>query len=620
MEDLSPEILEIIKRVDERSSPATAGPGASVKPSVVPPEIGRMVADVDARAAPEGAVPPDYRLSDVDKARLQAERAHNPGTIQDFLGDRWREVGDSARLFAHGFSWGLQEPVEGAVMGTTNQGADVPTEVNNARRRLEEARYRSGYLAPVLEIGGGIVSGNELYKLGLSATGQATRLASPAVEALRQGGGRLANWGGNALRFGAAGAGGALDGAFAAGVYAAATGEDYESIAGSAAAGAGLGAAGGLAAELITDGINAFRQRYATQQARSAMADAAQSARSLKDDGQSIFREVENMGVYLEPSAANRLFTAMEHAVTSRARTQNLQGRVASLIGEAREVLVNSGNRNVSLPRVENLRQLASSLAGSMDPTERMLAMGARNMIDEFLANLDEASFHLDPAAVVHRGVTKDQALQGFRDARDLWRRGVKATVIEAAFENAARTSPQDLGRAAKQEVKKLLRLRPDGRAVYNWTPDERRALLEISQGEVRSGTLKLLNSIGIGNDGANNFLARFFARTVAGTGGGAAGLAVSGGHPVGGIVGSGAGFGAFSAASHRADQMAGQQATDAVEYVRNMVATGGRAPASNFTPTTIPGPLAATNQSVVRDQAVRPEERPRMSHILMGR
>ncbi len=165
----------------------------------------------------------------------------------------------------------------------------------------------------------------------------------------------------------------------------------------------------------------------------------------------------------------------------------------------------------------------------------------------------------LPPAshAICRRGTAGNPraAVGLIKDARALWSRKAKGSIIEGAFQNAA-DAKSGLENGLRSEFGKLLKS-----PKYNWTPDERAAIRQVVRGGVKANALRFLGTFGYSPDQARSFLG-----TVIGAGAGGA---------LGGGIGAVALPAVGTAARFASRSLAKSRANNVSALVRN----GGAAP-----------------------------------------
>ena len=168
----------------------------------------------------------------------------------------------------------------------------------------------------------------------------------------------------------------------------------------------------------------------------------------------------------------------------------------------------------MSLAKLERLRRtLGGVISGGGD--EGRLALIARNKLDDFVDGLDESSL------VSGKAGSRD-AIESLSDARNLWRKGIKAEMIDEIFfkaENAAGANYTSAGLETSLR-QKFRSLADNPRKFKQFNAEEQEIILQIVRGGNLQNSLRLIGKL-------------------APTGSISAAISIGGGHALGGPSGA---------------------------------------------------------------------------------
>ena len=313
------------------------------------------------------------------------------GEVGKFLVDRGRSIGSDISAAVDGVSnmltFGTDDEIEAGLASGFGVTGNFDDALNVARTRRELNEIRSPAAKVAGQLAGGALTGTGLAKKGLLAS---VRLAPNA---------------GITARTTAAG----IDGAVAGGLAGAGNAEENRGQAAiqGAIIGAGTGAIVGQALSRVQ------RSKIAKQK--------LPVTNDIKAAAQSLYKEAEDAGVKFSQGFYNRLAPSARNAA---GRTHSgLHPKTQAAL----EVLENERGRVLSLPEIDEVRQVINNARAGADPADARLLGKIVDRIDSFIENPRPADF-----------VQGSQGGVGYlKEARRLWQKQAKSQVIDDIVEKA---------------------------------------------------------------------------------------------------------------------------------------------------------------------------------------
>lgn len=230
---------------------------------------------------------------------------------------------------------------------------------------------------------------------------------------------------------------------------------------------------------------------------------AAPDAPLLKDTASNIFTSLDESGAVINADKITKLANDLTETVTKKGYHPKLQPSVKVTLDEF-DLLK---GKNISVGKLNQLREFATSAASNIDPKTKMLGVNMLNKIDNMMEKLKPSDFS-------QGGV---RAGEQYKLARDLWGRSKRSEMMSKAVadaENAASGTENGI----RIEVRKILR--SDKKSRF-FTKDELKEMRKIADGTFAGNLAKAIGKFGFSIDKATN--------TVGGTIGAAGGAAAFG-------------------------------------------------------------------------------------------
>lgn len=310
-----------------------------------------------------------------------------------------------------------------------------------------------------------------------------------------------------------------------------------------------VSAAAGGAIPIFGKALSAIGRSRATGKAAAKLREIAPAVDELKAAASNLFRQAESSGVVVSQQTMENLSDKVwNRAINMGARSKLHPGAMAAL-EELRDAAA-KGQASISdLMGVRRVLQMGANDVTNKDNTR---------IVSAIVDNFDDFMLNMKPKDFIKGGPSK-QAVEEWRQARELWRRSIKAGVIEDAFERAANAA-SGLENGLRQEFRAIVQPRRGGgvnKIARMFSEEELDAMRKVANGNTTTKVLRTLSKFGFGANNQNNFLG--------GTIGAGTGAALGG--PVGAMALPALGQAAGRGAEKVTEKMAGT--------VRAMVATG---------------------------------------------
>jgi hypothetical protein len=297
--------------------------------------------------------------------------------------------------------------------------------------------------------------------------------------------------------------------------------------------------------------IRGVKASKASRRADNLLQDAAPSREHLREISNGLFKEVDEMGVSVDP---NR-YRGLANDLLKDARASGLDKMntpAAHRIIDRMEEAIQDGNFTFS--ELSALRETASGVASMLnDPHQAKLGMMALDKIDEFMGS----------SGIIAADASKSVGAQvgaRLRTARELWGRMRRSEMLEEAMYNAS-LQATGFENGIRTQFRAILR---DKKKRRYFRADELREMERVVRGTKASNLMKLLGKFGFSEGQATNYLG--------GMVGGGAGAYVGGalGGPAGAFMGSLSVSGGGTLARSAAQRMTARNARLADALVRS--------------------------------------------------
>lgn len=481
-------------------------------------------ATVNEIAASLGAAAP----APSDAAPEMPSGAQLRGKVADLPSQR-PTLADEAMSFGRGVIEGV--PVIGPTLSDWRRGLDANIASVFQNRPADEIKseYTAADEALRSKTGGARTAGN--------ITGAVASLAPLGATNV---GGRLLGTVGSLPQRLAAGTG---SGAVLSGADTAARGGSSEDILRNSFLGAGLGTAFPLAGAAI----NRAGQKAAQTAATSAAIKNAPAAADLKSAASSLFQQVDQAGVTVEPQAFSQFVVDLARKAQADRINPKLDPKAYAAFEELGGLMGEVANgRPLTLSELHNMRQIAQRAAVSSEGRDAMFANRIVEALDDFVTKPGATTTANGPA-------TGNMLME----AISTWGRARRVGLVEEAIAKAQNTA-SGLENGLRIEFRKLLN---NKRTAGLFTPTERAEMEKVVRGTVGANLMKLLGKFGFGAGNASNMLGGTIGSGIGATIGAPLG-------PAGSLIGAGIAGGGASLARKGAEKLTERAAERAAKVV----------------------------------------------------
>jgi hypothetical protein len=143
-------------------------------------------------------------------------------------------------------------------------------------------------------------------------------------------------------------------------------------------------------------------------------------AKQLRDEANKAYQRAENAGLVVQPAYVQNMASKLSTKAFSEGFDPGLHPQIAAVLRR----LEDEGANPKTLRELDQLRRIVRAPAGTFDnPDQQRIA---RNMVDEFDSLVENIS-----AANVQAGANKDVALSALKQARNVYTKSRKVSIIE---------------------------------------------------------------------------------------------------------------------------------------------------------------------------------------------
>jgi len=143
-------------------------------------------------------------------------------------------------------------------------------------------------------------------------------------------------------------------------------------------------------------------------------------AKQLRDEADKAYKRAENVGLVVQPAYVQNMASKLSAKAFSDGYDPGLHPQVSAVLRR----LEDEGANPKTLRELDQLRRIVRAPAGTFDnPDQQRIA---KNMVDEFDSLVENIS-----AANVQAGANKDVALSALKQARDVYTKSRKVSIVE---------------------------------------------------------------------------------------------------------------------------------------------------------------------------------------------
>lgn len=282
---------------------------------------------------------------------------------------------------------------------------------------------------------------------------------------------------------------GAGSGALLSGADTAARGGDVGQIATNAAIGGGLGLAFPAVGAMFSKGAQQGAQTAAT----TAAIKNAPAASDLKSAASSLFQQVDQAGVTVEPQAFGQFVVDLARKARADRINPKLDPKAFATFEELGSVMGEVLNgKPLTLSELHNLRQIAQRAAVSAEGRDAMFAGRIVDALDNFVVKPASTTTANGPASG-----------NMLLDAISTWGRARRVSLVEDAI-GRAQNAASGFENGLRVEFRKLLNNKATSKL---FTSAERQEIERVVRGSAGANVMKLIGKFGFGSGNASNML-----------------------------------------------------------------------------------------------------------------
>lgn len=217
--------------------------------------------------------------------------------------------------------------------------------------------------------------------------------------------------------------------------------------------------------------------------------DAAPTAGQLKDVSRAIYKEIDDLGVTLQPKA----YRGMANKLRIEANKMGIDPDITPKATKAIKRFAERVGDDVSLTEIDTLRKVAQNAAKSLEPAEAAIGSAMIGTIDDFLDSLSPSAFKGDAGDIGKR----------YKVARDLWGRARRSELLEEAF-TKARLQASGFENGIRVQFRQILN---NKKKRQMFKPDELKAMKNVVTGSKKENIAKLIGRLGFSEGSATNII-----------------------------------------------------------------------------------------------------------------
>jgi hypothetical protein len=219
------------------------------------------------------------------------------------------------------------------------------------------------------------------------------------------------------------------------------------------------------------------------------ISDAAPTAQQLKDVSREVYKEIDNLGVTLQPKA----YKGMANKLRIEANKMGLDPDITPKANKAVKRFAERVGDDVSLTEIDTLRKVAGNAAKATEPADAAIGSVMTNIIDDFLDSLSPSAFKGDAGDIGKR----------YKVARDLWGRSMRSKLLDESF-SKARLQASGFENGIRTQFRSILNNKKQ-RKMFK--PDELKAMKNVVMGSKKENLAKLIGRLGFSEGSATNII-----------------------------------------------------------------------------------------------------------------
>lgn len=258
-----------------------------------------------------------------------------------------------------------------------------------------------------------------------------------------------------------------------------------------------------LAVELLTlgvgKGVRTTKGVIKKQEVKSLIAKSAPEIDQLKDAARGVYKELDEAGITLKPTAYNKMVNKVVNNATGSGFSRKSAGVLlpkSNAVIKALEDGIESGT-TFTLQEIDNLRKQAGIAANAIENTaDAAVGSAIVSSIDDFLDNAG--------SGVLNRGsVPSNQVGPKYKAARQLWGRARRAEVLDEAFYKASNQA-SGFENGIVTQFRSILN---NKKKRNMFKGDELKAIKDVVDGTKPRTLAKLIGKFGFTEGNATGFL-----------------------------------------------------------------------------------------------------------------
>ncbi len=211
----------------------------------------------------------------------------------------------------------------------------------------------------------------------------------------------------------------------------------------------------------------------------------------LKSTAREVFKEIDNLGISLQPKAYKGLVNKLTREATRKGLDADITPKATRALQRFTEKLGDSP----TLTDIDIMRKVAQNAAKSIEPADAALGVAMINTVDEFLDGIRSTALKKPPGAV--------NIGKRYKVARDLWGRARRSELLGEAFDKA-RLQASGFENGLRTQFRQMLNNKKTRRFFKK---DELAAMRRVVEGSKKENIARLVGKLGFSEGSATQLI-----------------------------------------------------------------------------------------------------------------
>lgn len=222
--------------------------------------------------------------------------------------------------------------------------------------------------------------------------------------------------------------------------------------------------------------------------AKGLLKKASPDIDDLKTEARNIYKQIDESGAVVKSDATARMVDKITSTMMKEGFDPDLHPKIAVTLKRLDQIK----GTDQPVGKLDTLRKIANSAAGSLDPSEKRLGMKVIGVIDDTLDDLKVKDF-----------ANGKEVGSLYKDARGLWARTKRSEHIKEAFIKA-KNQASGFENGIRTQFRSILN---NKKKRASFSPEEIKTMENVIQGGKIENMAKMLGKFGFSEGQASNML-----------------------------------------------------------------------------------------------------------------